>query len=128
MEIGNNIVLTITDRMTWAVMGTRKFKYHDELPPTGEWPGGKRYGFVRLATYSVREWTDEEKARAYDRGDRLPVMWNKITETWWDQPASAVLTYDKETIRATNLAAEMTIVLPIVREHIAKPYGRWFWR
>lgn len=71
----------------------------DQLDATGGWPGGTRYNVERTEEQVRREWTDQEKARAYDRHERLPALWwvqrerwtdaegRKYGRWWWDRPA-----------------------------------------
>lgn len=61
----------------------------DELPPTGDWPGGRRYDLEVTEDVQAREWSDEDKARAYDRGERLPVLWRFKRELWRDVAGTA---------------------------------------
>lgn len=63
-----------------------EFRYHDELPATGEWPGGKRYGYSFRREMRPRVWSDADQARAEAYGIELPAMDMQTCESWWDQP------------------------------------------
>lgn len=63
-----------------------EFRYHDELPARGEWPGGKRYGYTFERELRPRVWSFADKARAEELGIELPAMDMQTYESWWDQP------------------------------------------
>lgn len=63
-----------------------EFRYHDDLPARGEWPGGKRYGYAVERDFRPRVWSVGDQLRAEEAGIELPAMDMQTYESWWDQP------------------------------------------
>jgi hypothetical protein len=76
-----------------------EFRYHDELPAFGTWPGGKRYGYHVERQYRPRTWSDGDRERAHALGITLPDRDVETYESWWDQPErvfNEIITYPQD--------------------------------
>lgn len=101
--------------------------FSNELGPTGDWPGGKRYGVERFAEMKARTWTNEERRLAAALGWDLPDVDRRHSETWWDQPRfrTVELVYDAE---AVTIGAYEPVG-PTYEQRVvtARKWGRGWW-
>lgn len=67
-----------------------EYRYHDEYPARGDWPGGKRYGYTVQRGLMPRTWSDSDLERAHGLGITLPTMDLETYESWYDQSAPVI--------------------------------------
>jgi hypothetical protein len=107
-----------------------EFRYHDEMPATEGWPGGKRYGYHHLREYVPRAWSVAEQAVAAEHGIELPTMMWRTVEWWQDQPAPVYVLVESELLPLTDTWWPDMPVMDVTwrqRTVNAKRYGKYTW-
>lgn len=107
------------------------FPRYDNAAPSGDWPGGVRYGFERERVLKERDWTPAERAAAEVLELRLPEQCWALHESWWDMPEPHITEVETPPSVGWYDVADFPTVPGIMTSHLtvrtAKRYARIRW-
>jgi hypothetical protein len=98
--------------------------------PSGDWPGGHRYGLVRDRFMQPYVWSDADRALADAHGITLPEGLGWVTvETWWNQPLANVMHVDVDEAPGVAMYSDEYYARTTVSRRVttARRYQRWEW-
>lgn len=100
---------------------------YDDLPASGAWPGGARYGYTRRRVFINRPWSAAHVTLAEQLGIKLPFVDYQYRETWWNLPLDHWVDVPElgPTYWIENGA--LVAVTPHLRLHHAKKYANVWW-